>query len=544
MTTPIPAPEKTTGLEPLRQPLFRDRWIASIVSNVGSWMQDTAGTWLMTALTASPLLIALMQTAASLPVLLLGLLAGATADIFDRRRLLIFWQSWMLALVAILSILTFFNVISPWVLLMLTFGLNIGAAMNNPAWQAIVPELVPAPQLADAISLNSAAYNLARAVGPALGGLAVALFPARRSHTGAAFVFLLNALSFLAVIVVLYRWKRTPLFKSALPAERVFGSMRAGVRYLLHAPALQTALLRAVSFTVFVSAVWSLLAVVARRDLHQGALGYGIMNGSMGLGAVIGAFSLARLRRMFSADRIIAISTGIFVLTLLVLAFVHVSPLILFCLVAGGFAWTSTMSTLNTSVQLSVPSWVRARAIGSYQMTLQGGMALGGVIWGYIAEHLSTSISLTCAAIGLLFTLPLAFRFHVLRGQVPDLSPYKRKRAAPLMVLEPNPEDGPVRVSVQYRVRPEDYEAFTAAIHQLRDVRLRDGAFRWGVFQDVADPSHFDETFLIESWIEYLRQRERFTASDLAIRDKVWSFHQGDEPPQATHMIYAREITD
>jgi MFS family permease len=542
MTIPPPVQHKATGFEPLREPLFRDRWIASIVSNVGSWMQDTAGTWLMTVLTSSPLLISLMQTAASLPVLLLGLLAGATADIFDRRRLLIFWQSWMLVLVAILSVLTFCGVITPWGLLLLTFGLNIGAAMNNPAWQAIVPELVPREQLADAVSLNSAAYNLARAVGPALGGLAVAAF-AKNTDIGAASVFLLNALSFVGVIIVLYRWKRSAAYKSALPAERVFGSMRAGVRYLLHAPALQSALLRALCFTIFVSAAWSLLAIVARRDLHQGAVGYGILNGSMGLGAVIGAFSLARVRRIISADRIIALSSVVFAATLLVLAFLRLPIIIIFWLIAAGFAWTSTMSTLNVSVQLSVPSWVRARALGTYQMTLQGGMALGGVIWGYCAEHISTTVSLACAAGGLLVTLPLVSRFHVLRGELPDLSPYKSKRKAPQLALEPNLTDGPVRVSVDYRVRPEDYDGFTRAIHRLRDVRMRDGAFRWSVFQDVADPSHFSETFLVESWIEYLRQRERFTASDVEIREKVWSFHQSDEPPKVSHMIYAREIT-
>ncbi len=281
MTTPIPAPEKTTGFEPLHEPLFRDRWIASVVSNVGSWMQDTAGTWLMAVLTSSPLLIALMQTAAALPVLLLGLLAGATADIFDKRRLLIFWQAWMLGSVAILSILTFCGVISPWVLLILTFALNIGSAMNNPAWQAIVPELVPRSQIPDAVALNSAAYNLARAVGPALGGLAVAAFGSHASK-GAASVFLLNALSFVGVIFVLYRWHRNPLFKSALPSERVYGSIRSGLRYIRYAPVLQATLFRAVLFTFFVSAAWALLAVVARHDLHQGALGYGILKAALG----------------------------------------------------------------------------------------------------------------------------------------------------------------------------------------------------------------------------------------------------------------------
>ena len=543
MTTPTATPVKTNGFEPLAQPLFRDRWIASIISNVGGWMQDTAGTWLMAVLTSSPLLIALMQTAASLPVVMLGLLAGATADIYDRRRLLILWQAWMLVTVAILSVLTFFGVISPWVLLLLTFALNIGTAMNNPAWQAIIPELVPRSQLPDAVSLNSAGFNLARAVGPALGGLAVAAF-GRRTNTGAASVFFLNALSFVGVIMVLYRWHRTPLFKSALPAERVYGSIRSGLRYIRHAPVLQSTLLRAFLFTLFVSAVWALLAVVARQDLHQGALGYGILNGSMGVGAVIGAISLPRMRRVLSADAMILASTAAFIVGLLILAFVRIPAIVVLSLIASGFAWTVTMSTLNLSVQISAPSWVQARALGVYQMIFGGGMAIGSVIWGEVAERFSTPAALVCAALGLLATIPLALRLHVLRGEPPDLSPYQSSRPAPHFAFQPEPSDGPVRVSVDYRIRPEDYDAFTRAIHALSKVRLRDGAMRWGVFQDVTDPGHLNETFIVESWLDYLRQRERLTASDVQIREKVWSFHQGEEPPRISHMIYAREITD
>ena len=322
-TDQLEAEPKLNGFEPLRVPLFRDLWLASIVSNLGGWMQDTAGTWLMTVLTSSPLLIALMQTAASLPVVILGLLAGATADIFDRRRLLIFWQAWMLSAVALLSVLTFFDIISPWILLILTFLLNIGTAMNSPAWQAIVPEVIPRAQLPDAISLNSAGFNLARALGPALGGLAIALFA--RATTGAASVFLLNSLSFVGVILVLYRWQRKPIFKSALPAERIQGSMRAGIRYIRYAPMLQAAFVRTLLFTLFVSAVWALLALVAKNDLHQGAMGYGILNGSMGFGAVIGATMLPRVRRVLSADAIIASATCVFVATLAILATVALS---------------------------------------------------------------------------------------------------------------------------------------------------------------------------------------------------------------------------
>jgi MFS family permease len=540
-TDQLEAEPKLHGFEPLRVPVFRDLWLASIVSNLGGWMQDTAGTWLMTVLTTSPLLIALMQTAASLPVVILGLLAGATADIFDRRRLLIFWQAWMLTAVAFLSVLTFFDIISPWILLILTFLLNIGAAMNSPAWQAIVPEVIPRSQLPDAISLNSAGFNLARALGPALGGLTVALFAL--ATTGAASVFLLNSLSFVGVILVLYRWQRNPVFKSALPAERIQGSMRAGIRYIRYAPMLQAAFVRTLLFTLFVSAVWALLAVVAKNDLHQGAMGYGILNGSMGFGAVIGATLLPRVRRVLSADAIIAYATCVFVATLAILATVKVPLIIIPMLIAGGFAWTSAMSTLNLAVQISVPAWVQARALGAYQMIFAGGMALGGVIWGFIAEHVSTPKSLLCASVGLALTLPLSLRFHVLRGVQPDLSPHLHP-PAPKLAQEREDDEGPVRVSIDYHIDPLDYAAFTKAIHRLRDVRLRDGAIRWGVYQDASDPGHLNETFVTESWLEYLRQRERFTASDRGIRDLVWSFHRGKEPPRISHMFYAKEVTD
>jgi MFS family permease len=528
-----------SGFEPLRSPLFRNLWIASTVSNLGGWMQDTAGTWLMTVLTTSPLLIALMQTAASLPVLVLGLLAGATADIFDRRRLLVFWQIWMLAAVALLALLTFLNIISPWVLLSLTFLLSVGTAMNGPAWQAIVPELVPHKQLPEAVSLNSAGFNLARALGPALGGLTVAAFV--HADTGAAWTFFLNSLSFVGVIYVLYQWKRRPFFKSALPAERIYGSMRAGLRYVQYAPLLKAALARAFVFTVFVSAVWSLLAVVAARDLHQGALGYGILNGSMGLGAVIGATSLPHVRRRLSADAMIAISTAVFSATLLVLAFIHYALVIIPVLLLAGFCWTSTMSTFNLAVQLSSPGWVQARALGIYQMVFSGGMALGSVLWGLLAEHISTPISLAIASGGLLITLPLSSRLHVLRGELPDFTPFRSRSAAPQLAIEPELSDGPVRILIDFFIEMENYNAFVSAIHQLKDIRLRDGAIRWGVFQDANNPCSLTETFVMESWIDYLRQRERFTASDRVIHDRVFGYHRGEEPPRVTHTIYAKE---
>ncbi len=524
---------------PLRLPLFRDRWVAATVSGVGTWMQDTAGTWLMTVLTASPLLIALMQTAASLPVLILGLLAGATADIYDRRRLLIFWQCWMLGAVAVLAVLTFAGKVSPLALLAFTFLLNIGSAMNNPAWQAIVPELVPQDQLPNAVTLNAASNNLARAVGPALGGLLVAAFA--RADTGAGWVFALNSASFGAVIWILVRWRRNPPFKSALPTERIAGSIRSGLRYLRYAPTLQGSLVRAFGFTFFVSAVWSLLALVARRDLRQGAMGYGILNGSLGVGAVVAASSLARIRRRLNADALLTAGSAYYVAAMIVLALVHNPAIVIATLLGAGFAWTSTLSTLNVSVQLSVPRWVHARALGLYLMTMQGGLALGSIVWGAIAQRTSTKVSFLTAAVGMAISLPFLLRIHILKGTLPDLTPFQRKRPMPAFAAVPDPEDGPVRISIDYRVSAVDLPAFTKAIYDMKGVRLRDGAIRWAIYRDASDPEHMNETFIMESWLEYLRSRERTTAEDAAFREAVWALHSGPEPPRISHQVWLPE---
>jgi MFS family permease len=525
---------------PLKIALFRDRWIASTVSSVGTWMQDTAGTWLMTVLTTSPLLIALMQTAASLPVLFLGLLAGATADIYERRRLLIFWQCWMLAAVAVLAVLTFVGVITPVTLLLFTFLLNIGSAMNNPAWQAIVPELVPRQEIPNAVTLNAASNNIARALGPALGGLMIAAFAV--PHRGAGWVFALNSASFAGVIWILWRWKRTPIYKSALPSERIAGSVRSGLRYLRYAPDLQAPLIRAFTFTFFVSAVWSLLALVAKSDLHQGAMGYGILNGCLGAGAVIGATSLSRIRKYVDADTLL-LGTGLYyIATLLVLALVKIPAVVIVTLLGAGFAWTTTMSTLNVSVQLSVPGWVYARALGSYLMTFQGGMALGSVAWGAIAQRSSTRVALLCAACGLAASIPFTRRIHILKGALPDLTPYKFKRPLPGFAVSADPDDGPVRISVDYRVPAEHYAEFSRVIHQLEGVRLRGGAVRWGIYRDAADPEHLNETFLMESWLDFLRSRERMTAADQVIRESVYRLHVADELPRISYQIWAREV--
>jgi MFS family permease len=526
------AREAKAAWGPLRRPVFRNRLLASIISNTGSWMQDTAGTWL----------ISLMQTAVTLPVLLFGLPAGAMADILDRRRLLLFWAGWMLAAALLLSAFTLAGWIGAFALLALTCLLNVGAAMNSPTWQAIVPELVPREELPVAIALNSAGFNLARAIGPALGGLAVAAFAS--VTLGAGLVFSLTAASFVAVLVVLYRWKRTPLFKSPLPAERLIGSMRAGVRYTRFEPAVQAILLRAFLQAFCVSGMWGLLAVVAKNDLQHGAMGYGILNGCIGLGAVIAAIWLPRMRQRLSANAIVTSAALVFAVTLLVMAWVHYWIPLVLVLILAGMAWTSTASTLNIAVQLSVPAWVQARALGIYQMVFLGGLAAGSAFWGWVAERIGTASSLSIAAGALLAGLPIARRFPIGSSAELDHSPgglaSGLKPPLPPIAAEPDPEDGPVMVTVTFRIKPERSAEFIQAAHELGRVRSRDGAMRWALFADPFDPTSYVETYVVESWLARQRALERFTVADHAIRNRVFSLHTDSAPPVVSRMILVR----
>jgi len=518
----------SSAWSPLRLPVFRALWLASVASNIGTTMQDVGGAWLMTSLAPSPILVALMQTASSLPIFVVALPAGALADLVDRRRLLLITQGWMLVAAATLGLLTLAHLTTPLVLLALTFLLGLGGAMNAPAWQAIVSELVPREELLPAVSLNGVGYNLARAVGPAIGGLIVAA-------AGSWAVFLLNASSFLGVMVVLYRWRHQPQ-ESLAPAERLIGAVRAGNRYVRYSPALRAVLVRTGIFILCGSAVWALLPLLARSELKLSAAGYGTLLGCFGAGAVAAATLLPRLRNRLSTDGIVGGATVIYALVALGLAFVEWLPLVFVLMAGGGAAWMTLMSTLNASAQTSVRAWVRARALGVYLLVFQGGLAIGSVCWGAIAARWGLRDALLGAAGGLFLGLVALPRFRLDRGAELDLTP-SQHWPNPAMEYEPDAEQGPVLVEVEYRIDPARLEEFSRAMHRVGVARRRDGAYRWGMWHDIAEPGRCIETFVIESWGEHLRQHERVTISDREAEVQAYAFHIGDAPPVVSHFI-------
>ena len=512
----------------LRHPVFRALWIASVASNLGTWLQSVGAAWLMTTLAASAIMVALVQAVTSLPMFLLSLPAGALADVLDRRRLLLFTQSWMLMSATALGLLTIAGLTTPGLLLLFTFLLGLGAALNGPAWQAIVPELVPREDLPGAVTLQSIGFNIARAVGPAIGGLLVAA-------AGPEATFLLNAASYLGVLFVFLRWRRKPM-ESVLPAERFFGAMRKGLRYVRHAPEVRAVIVRGSTFVLCASALWALLPVVARTDLKQGPTGYGLLLAAIGAGAVSGAFALPRFKRKSSTDGVAAAAILVFAVGTAALGGVRIFWLVLLALFAAGGAWLSLLSSLNVALQTVVPSWVRGRALSVYMLCIFGGLSLGSALWGAMADRFGTAPALWSAAGGMVLGLAATWRVHLPSGEGLDLAP-SRQWPAPRVASDLELESGPVLVTIEYRIDPERAPEFIAAMQDLRRIRLRDGSLQWGLFNDADVPDRWTEVFLVESWVEHLRQHERVTVADEDVRHRVGAFHVGDRPPEVRHLV-------
>jgi MFS family permease len=511
---------------------FRWLWIASIASNVGTWMQNVGAAWMMATLAPSALLVALVQTATNLPVFLLGIPAGAIADIVDRRKLLIVTQGWMLAAALALGILTLSGATGPWTLLWLTFALGLGSTMNGPAWQAIMPELVPKKELPAAIALNSMGFNLARSIGPALGGLVV-------FAVGAGAAFILNAVSFVGVMMVLYLWRRKPEHPPTSP-ESVGAAIYAGMRYVRFAPPMHAVLLRSGTFVISASALWSILPLVAKDELHSQSSGFGVLLGCLGVGSILGALMIGRMRQLFSFNAIATWSVSVFGLMNIGMAYLGNFGAVALALMVAGIAWMALNSTLNTAAQTSLPAWVRARGLGVYLLVFQGAMAVGSVIWGEIATRFGLRTTLLTAGIALLIAAAATSRLRLTAPRDADTTLSNHWPEPPLLV-ERHPEHGPVLVTVEYFIDPARGAEFTMAMQGVRRFRRRDGAIRWSLFEDAATPGRYLETFVVESWAEHLRQHSRATVADREVETKAWAFLLGEGPPKVTHWLAARK---
>ena len=518
---------------PLRHRVFRALWIAQTVSNVGTWMQTVGAQWLIVSLGGTALTVSLVQTATTLPTFLIGLPAGALGDIFDRRKLMVGAQLFMLFCAAALGVLTVIGDIGVATVLALTFGIGLGSAMLRPSWQAVQPELVERDEIAHAAALNGVSMNMARAVGPAIGGVVVAA-------VNAGAVFIANAVSFIGVMGVLLWWRRPPQ-ESALGAEHVTQAMRVGTRYVRHSPRLRSVLTRTLSFCLFSSALWALLPVIAHDRLHMGSGGYGLLLGAVGIGAVGGAFLLAAARVRWSADHVVGAATLAFAAVVLVLAWSRFVALDAIALLIGGGCWIAVLSSFNASAQVALPAWVRARGMATYLLVFQGGQAVGAFGWGLLATHTSTSVALTAVASCMAAGLLLSSRRHKLATTVAlDMTPVAHW-SEPELSMEPDPAR-PVLVTIEYRVRADNHDEFRAEMQRLGRSRRRTGAERWSLYQDAADPDRFVENYLVPSWEEHMRQHyERQTAVDKSIQERVLALTESGTAQPAQHLIFAYE---
>src|SRR5918998_5936271 len=489
---------------PLRSSLFRSLWLASLVANFGVWMQNVGSAWLMTSLAHSATLVALVQTATSIPFLLVALPAGVIGDMVNRRWLLVATLGWMTAVALAMGLATLLGAMTPWLLLALTFALGTGYAAMLPSWQTVLPSLVSRSELSQAVTLVGVNINVSRAVGPAVGGLLIAA-----AGPGAVFIF--NAVLFFLALCVVFGWEGSRRH-DARP-ERFMGALRAGLRFARNEPALRAVLVRAALFMVGGSAMLALIPLVARQQLGLGSDGYGLLLGCFGLGAVIGATLLSRLSQRASRNRIVAGATIVLAAATAALAFVPDPILAGLVLLLGGAAWLSAVANLNTTAQTLLPAWVRARGLSLYVLTFQACLAAGSVVWGIAGDGLSIRIALILAAAWLIITLGVIRRWPLADGEGSGLTPSPHW-PEPAVADEPEAEEGPVLVTLEYRIDPETSQEFDRAIHELGRIRRRDGASRWGVFRDVADPGRRLETFLVASWAEHMRQHERLTEAD------------------------------
>ncbi|WP_457581922.1 MFS transporter [Ensifer canadensis] len=526
-------PTRISPLAPFKHDIFRTIWIASLASNFGGLIQSVGAAWLMTSISSSANMVALVQASTALPIMMFSLVSGALADNFDRRRIMLVAQCFMLAVSALLTVCAYFGIITPWLLLLFTFLIGCGTALNNPSWQASVGDMVPRDDLPAAVALNSMGFNITRSVGPAIGGVIVAT-------AGAAAAFAANSLSYFAILFALLRWRRE-VTMSPLPRETLGRAITAGLRYVVMSPNIGKVLVRGFLFGLSASAILALLPLVARDLVQGGPLTYGLMLGAFGLGAIGGALLSARLREMMSSEAIVRLAFGGFAVSTLVIAFSPYAWLSCLVLLASGASWVLALSLFNTTVQLSAPRWVVGRALSLYQTMTFGGIAGGSWLWGTTAELYGATNALFVSCLLMLAGALIGLRLPLPEFKSLNLDPLNRFNE-PLLELDLKPRSGPIVIMIDYEIDDADIPEFLETMAERRRIRIRDGAGHWALMRDLEIPTTWTETYHVPTWVEYVRHNQRRTQADASVGDKLTALHRGAAPPRVHRMIERQTI--
>lgn len=528
----MPKPGSLMGL--FQNQTFAMLWFASLASNFGGLVQSVGASWMMTGLTSSESMVALVQTSVTLPIMVFSLIAGVFADNFDRRKVMLAAQGFMFVVSVVLTVLALENLLTPWLLLSFTFMIGCGTALHNPSWQASMGDIVTRDELPAAVSLNSMGFNIMRSVGPAAGGAIVAI-------AGAAAAFAVNATSYVAIIAALFRWhpKTQP---NTLPREPFGIAFQAGLRYVAMSPNLMKVILRGFAFGISAVAVQALLPLVVRDNLQGDAFVFGTLLGCFGFGAVAGAFANSWLRTRLQNETIVRLGFAGYALSCFLLALSPYAVLSAAALLLAGSCWVISLSLFNVTMQMSTPRWVVGRALALYQTGVFGGMAAGSWIWGAVSETIGTSGAMTGAgvvlllgaAIGLLAPLP-AF------GQL-NLNPLNQFAAPPLR-LDLTQRSGPIMILISYEIAQENVREFLEVMALRRRIRIRDGAQQWTLLRDLEDPDVWMETYHVPTWVEYIRHNQRRTESDLEVTDRLRGLHKGPFPLRVHRMIERQTVS-
>ncbi|MGB6117569.1 MAG: MFS transporter [Mesorhizobium sp.] len=526
-------PSRSSTFAPFQNQNFRALWSATLVSNLGGLVQGVGAGWMMTTITDSHSMVALVQGATTLPIMIFSLVSGALADNFDRRRIMLFAQIGMMLVSVALAACAYAGIITPWMLLGFTFLLGCGVALHNPPWQASMGDIVPRADLPAAVTLNSMGFNLMRSVGPAIGGIIVAA-------AGIAAAFLVNALSYVALIWTLWRWK--PAYpKSHLPREKVFSAMAAGLRYVSMSPNLLTVMLRGFVFGVTAVSALALLPLVASDLLSGGALTYGGLLGAFGVGALIGGALNGRVREKLSNEWIVRLTCLIFGISNILLSFSSNTWVSLALLLPAGASWVLALSLFNVTIQLSTPRWVVGRALALYQTATFGGLAIGSWLWGAVADGSGSRAALLISGLALVASIAIGLRLRLPAFSSLNLDPADRF-TEPELRLDLRARSGPIMIMIDYTIERDNVPAFLAAMTERRRIRIRDGARQWALLRDLENPETWTESYHVPTWVEYLRHNHHLTQADIEVMETLRGLHKGPARPRVHRMIERQTV--